>query len=110
MSSVFYPIVFKTSYLLVIVPTVLVVVTAWLSAREMGGTLGQGLKKLAVGSITHTILFTTYLLLEKGAQGVISEDVVYGLFIFGAIFGAIFLILGYIQIYKITKKLKLFTV
>ena len=110
MLSLFYSLALKISYLVVILPTILVVITALLSANEMGGTLGQGLKKLAIGSITHTILIATYILLEQGYRGILNESIIKFFFLFSGLFGAIFLGWGYLQIYKITKKLKLFTI
>src|SRR4030042_5784318 len=93
-----YSLIFKISYLAVVLPTILVIVTALLSAKAMGGTLGIGLKKIAVGSIIHTILIMTYILLEKGNRGLLSENAVRFFFIFCGISGAIFLTAGYIQI------------
>ncbi|MFC1710989.1 hypothetical protein ACFLZ1_00195 [Patescibacteria group bacterium] len=105
-----YSTAFKISYITFIIPTLLVVISATLSAKEMGGTLGRGLKKIAVGSIIHTILIMTYLLLERGNRGLLGETAVRIFFIFCGISGAVFLTIGYMQIYKIAKKLKLFSV
>jgi hypothetical protein len=105
-----YSLVFKISYLIAIIPTLMVIATAMLSAKAMGGTLGKGLKKIAVGSIVHTILIMTYILLERGNRGLLSENTVRWFFVFCGISGAAFLTAGYIQIYNIARKLKLFTV
>jgi hypothetical protein len=105
----YYSIAFIGSYLSVIIPTLLVIISAVLSAKSMGGTLGQGLKKIAAGSIVHTILIMTYILLERGNQGVLNELEVRIFFITSAFIACILLISGYIQVYRISKKLRLFT-
>jgi len=68
-----------------------------------------GSKKIATGSIIHTILIATYLLLEQGNRGIINDQAVWIFFVTSAIFGSTLLISGYIQIYKIARKLRLFT-
>lgn len=108
-SPTLYATALKISYLAVIVPTALVVVSAILSAKEMRGTLGQGLKKIAAGSIVHTILLMTYLLLERGSQGILNDEQIRLFFMSGVLFASTLLVLGYLQIYKITKRLRLFT-
>jgi hypothetical protein len=105
-----YANVFKISYLILILPTILVVISALVSAKSMGGTLGQGIKKIAVGSVIDTILVTTYLLLERGYQGLLSYNEIRMFFLFSGMFASILLIIGYVQIYRIASKLKLFTV
>ena len=105
-----YSFTLKASYLLIIVPTIIVITTAVMSSKEIGGTLGKGLKKTAVGSIIHTILFMTYLLIERGNKGILDENIIKIFFFAGSIFGSILLIAGYAQIYKIARNLKLFTV
>jgi len=109
-AKLFFSKMFETSYLIVIVPTALVVTTALLSAKETGGTLGQGLKKIAAGSIIDTILIMTYVLLERGNRGLLDEGVIQAFFLISGLAGSILLILGYLQIYRITKQLRLFTV
>lgn len=104
-----YPILFKTSYLAVVIPTILVIVSAVLSARSMGGTLGGGLKKIAAGTIVHTTLIMTYILLERGDRGFLDDNQVRMFFMVGGLFASVLLILGYLQVYKIAKKLRLFT-
>lgn len=105
----YYPLFFKLGYFILIFPTLLVIISAFLSTKQMGGTLGQGLKKIAVGSILDTVLLMTFILLERGSRGVLNDFQVRVFFITGALFGSSFLIAGYIQVYKISKKLKLFT-
>jgi len=103
-----YSSLFKVSYLAVLIPTALVVISAILSAQAMGGTLGQGLKKIAIGTIVDTILIATYLMLEHGFKGSLDDQEIQMFFILSVIFAAIFLISGYVQVYRISKKLKLF--
>lgn len=103
-----YSLAFKISYLTVIIPTILVVVAAFVSSKEIGGTLGQGLKKIAAGSVIDTIIIATYIILESGNKGVLSDSAVQLFFLTSGLFGSLLLILGYIQIYQIAKKLKLF--
>lgn len=104
-----YSLAFKISYLTVIIPTILVVVAAFVSSREIGGTLGQGIKKIAAGSVVDTILIATYIVLEGGNKGLLSDNAVQLFFLTAGMFGSLLLILGYVQIYKIAKRLKLFT-
>jgi len=110
MSPFLYSLIFKLGFLAVFISSVLVIVNAVLSAKEMGGTLGQGLKKIAAGTIVDTILIFTYFLLERGSKGVLNDEQVKLFFLVIGIFGSVLLILGYIQVYRVTKKLKLFTV
>jgi len=104
-----YSVAFKVSYLLAIVPTLLVVISAFLSSKALGGSLGQGLKKIAFGSIVQTIIFATFLVLEHGYHGFLDDQAIKVFFIGSGTFGSLLLILGYIQIYKIAKRFKLFT-
>ena len=73
----------------------------------MGGTLGKGLKKIALGTIVDSILIATYIFWERGAQGIIDEKIMKYFFLGSGIFASAFLIIGYYQIYKISKRLKL---
>lgn len=109
MSDSLYSILFKTSYLAVVIPTLLVVVSACISARSLGGTLGSGLKKIAAGTIIHTTIIMTYILLERGEKGMLDDTQVRLFFMISGLLASILLILGYIQVYKIANKLKLFT-
>lgn len=104
-----YPTLFKISYLLFIIPTLLVILSAFISAKEMQGALGQGLKKVAAGTIVDTLIVATFLALEKGSRGILNDLQIRIFFIVAGTFGAVLLISGYLQIYKITKKLRLFT-
>jgi len=105
----YYTQLFTASYLLLIVPTVLVVISGIMSAKSMGGSLGQGIKKIVIGSIVDTILITTYLLLQNGYMGILNSNEIGIFFLFSGLFASILLISGYVQIYRIANKLKLFT-
>jgi hypothetical protein len=98
------------SFFAVLIPTTLVIVSAVASAKAMGGTLGQGLKKLAAGTIVETTIITTYIILANGNRGLLNEDQIRVFFVASGLIGSFFLIWGYIQIYSIAKRLKLFTV
>ncbi len=104
-----YPVLLKFAYASVILPSIIVFVTAILSAKAMGGTLGAGIRKISAGSITHTILIMTYILLEQGNRGILDDTTVRGFFMVTGTAGSIFLIFGYLQLYRIARKLKLFT-
>lgn len=106
----FYSFFFKASYFTTLIPTVLVIVSAVLSAREMGGTLGQGIKKIAAGTIVNTIVISTYILLERGDRGVLNDEQIRMFFFLSGLFASILLVLGYMDVYRIAKKLKLFTI
>ena len=109
-SFIIYSNVFKYAFLLTTISSLLVIINAILSSKALGGTLGQGMRKIAVGTIFHTIIIATYFLLEQGNRGLLNDDQVKLFFITFGLLGSTFLILGYSQIYKIAKKLKLFTV
>jgi len=104
-----YSLLYKAAYFMVLMPTVLIIVSAAASAKQMGGTLGEGMKKIAAGTIIHTIMIVAFILQEIGFQGVLNAAYIQLFFLVSSILGAIFLILGYLQIYRISKKLKLFT-
>lgn len=105
-----YSVFFKASYLTTLIPTILVILSAMLSAREMGGTLGRGIKKIAAGTIVDTIVVSTYVLLERGDRGILNDDQVRTFFFLSGLFASVLLVSGYIQVYRIAKKLKLFTI
>lgn len=104
------PTLFKVSYLMAILPTIFVIISAMLSSKEVGGSLGQGLKKISAGSIIHTILIMTYLILEKGSKGLLEERMIKIFFMAAGGIGSGLFTWGYLQVYKIARKLKLFTV
>jgi hypothetical protein len=105
-----YPYLYKLAYFLIIMPTLLVIISAVISSRTMGGTLGQGLKKIAVGTIVDTLLIMTYILIERGYWGIFTQEQVRMFFLISGFFASAFLVSGYLQVYRISKKLKLFTV
>ena len=94
----------------VLVPTSLIIISAILSAKQMGGSLGEGIKKIASGTIIHTIMIVAYVFQEWGFQGLLKSAQLQMFFLVCGILGATLLIMGYVQIYKIAKRLKLFTV
>ncbi len=105
-----YNLAYKFGFFVVIGISLLVIRSALISAKAMGGTLGQGIKKIAAGTIAQTILIVTYFILERGSRGVLTDDQISAFFIILGTTGSMFLALGYVQIYRIAKKLKLFTV
>ncbi|MEN9327640.1 MAG: hypothetical protein RI947_448 [Candidatus Parcubacteria bacterium] len=98
----------KLSFIAIFISSVVVIVNAILSAKALGGELGRGLKKIAAGTIAHIILIFTFFTLEKGSEGILTEEQVRLFFMITGIFGSILLMLGYFQMYRISKKLKLF--
>jgi len=106
----YFSFLFKFSYFVMALPTLLVIMSAILSSNSMGGTLGQALKKIALGTIVDSILISTYIFLERGARGLLDQKMVSYFFLVSAIFASTFLVAGYIQLYRISRKLKLFTV
>jgi len=99
----------KVEFLLVIISSALVIIHAFLSAKALGGTLGKSLKKIAAGTTVHIILFVTYLLLEKGRRGLLTDEQIWLFFMITGLFGSSLLLLGFFQLYKIAKRLRLFT-
>ena len=110
MNPLLYALFFKIVFGVVILVNILVIVNAVLSAKTLGGTLGQSLKKIVAGTITHIILFVTYIFLEGGNRGMLSDDQIRLFFMITGIFGSILLCSGFVQLYQIGKRLKLFTV
>ncbi len=108
--SSIYALGFKFGFIVVLGISALVIRSALVSAKAMGGTLGQGIKKIAAGTIAHTILIATYFLLEGGNRGILTDEQVSVFFIILGTVGSMLLALGYVQIYRVAKKLKLFTV
>ncbi len=106
----YYDIALKIGFGAMFIASLLLIVNAVLSAKQMGGTLGVGLKKIAAGSIADTILILTYVLLLKGNRGMLTDQQITAFFLVIGIIGSSLLISGYIQIYRISKKLKLFTI
>ncbi len=105
-----YSLIFKITFGCFIISSILVIRHAVLSAKALGGTLGQSLKKITAGTIIHIIIFVTYLLLERGNRGMLTDEQISLFFLFTGLFGSILLFLGFWQLYQIAKRLKLFTV
>lgn len=108
MTPELYSLSVKLAYTAILIPTLLVIITAVMSAKEMGGRLGQGLKKIAAGTIIHAVLFVLYLWLERGNRGLLKEADTQVFLTAAGLLASLLLAFGYLQIYKITKRLKLF--
>lgn len=103
-----YPIALRVALFLVFALSSLLVVIAILSAKSLGGRLGMGLKKIAGGSILYAALFVLTILIDRG-WGIVLNPEHFRLFFMGiALFASFLLILGFYQIYKISRELKLF--
>lgn len=98
----------KTFLVLIFISGFTVIINAILSAKTLGGELGKGLKKIAVGTIIYVVLFLTILLMEKNTDIFMTEEQARVYFMAVNLFGSILLISGYIQIYRVSRKLKLF--
>jgi hypothetical protein len=105
-----FSLIYKTSYLFVLIPTLLIIISAVVSAKQMGGPLGEGLKKIAAGTVIHTIMIVSFIFQEIGLKGMLQSTQIQFFFLISGLLGAALLIAGYTQIYKIARKLKLFTV
>ena len=110
MNPIEYSTIYKLSYLFVLIPTLLIIFSAFASAKQMGGKLGSGLKKVAAGTVIHSIMIITFTLLELGYKGILDYRQIQLFFLVSGVSGAVLLIMGYLQIYQIAKRLKLFTV
>lgn len=110
MSPYIYDLLLKISFLMVAVSSLLVIVNAIVSSKQLGGSLGKGLKKITIGIIAYTILISTYFLLSTGNKGLLNDDQIRAFFTFVGLFGSFFIIKGYLQIYRVAKRLKLFTI
>ncbi|OGK16919.1 hypothetical protein A3H80_02630 [Candidatus Roizmanbacteria bacterium RIFCSPLOWO2_02_FULL_37_19] len=108
MSAFAYPFLLKIFLSIVFATGFLAVVYAILSSKSVGGKLGQGLKKVAAGAIFHILLLIILLIIELKQSTVIPVEDLRIFFIGTNIFGSVLLILGFIQIYRIGKELKLF--
>jgi len=104
-----YSVTFKVAFVCVIISSILVIINAILSAKALSGTLGQSLRKIAAGTIVHIILFITYILLERGSRGILSDEQIRLFFMFCGLFASTLLFAGFFQLYSVTKRLKLFT-
>lgn len=98
----------KFSFLLVLIPSGLVLISAVLSAKSLGGELGVGLKKIAAGTISYVILYLTIIAKEYFQYETMSPENLRLFFLLVNIFGSGLLIWGFYQIYRVSKKLRLF--
>jgi len=98
----------KFSVLLVLIPSLLVIVNAILSAKELGGELGKGLKKVAAGTICYVTLYGTIIIKELLPFETMTDSQARFFFVFVNLFASVLLITGFYQMYKISKKLRLF--
>ncbi len=98
----------KFSFWLILIPSLFVLFSAVVSAKSLGGELGAGLKKVAVGTITYVILYLTIVVKEYFQYETMSEANLRLFFLFVNIFGSVFLIWGFYQIYRVSKRLRLF--
>jgi len=98
----------KTFLVVIFISGMTVIINAILSAKTLGGELGKGLKKIAAGTIIYVILFLTILFMEKSTDFFMTEEQARAYFMGINLFGSILLISGYVQIYRVSRKLKLF--
>lgn len=110
MESSFFSVAYKLAYLIVLLPTLLIIISAVISAKQMGGSLGDGLKKIAAGTVIHTVMIVAFIFQELGFRGMLESTHIQIFFFVAGLLGATLLITGYVQIYRIAKRLKLFTV
>lgn len=106
----YYSLLYKSSYLFVLIPTLLIIISAVVSAKQIGGSLGDGIKKIAAGTVIHTVMIVAFVFQELGFRGMLKSTDIQIFFLVCGLLGATLLIIGYVQIYRIAKKLKLFTV
>jgi len=98
----------KTFLVVIFISGLTVIINAVLSAKNLGGELGKGLKKIVAGTIVYVILFLTILFMEKSTDIFLTEEQARIYFMGINLFGSILLISGYVQIYRVSRKLKLF--
>lgn len=83
-------------------------ITAALSARNLGGELGNGLKKIAAGTIIYVIVYITIIVKEIMPFETMTAMQMRFFFIFSNLLGSVLLIFGFRQMYKVSSRLKLF--
>lgn len=103
-----YPIAVRVALFLVFALSSLLIVIAILSAKSLGGRLGLGLKKIAGGAILYAALFVLSVLLDQGWSTILNPLHLQYFFMGTALFASLLLIMGFYQIYRISKELKLF--
>jgi hypothetical protein len=99
---------FKLSFIFVIIPSILVIVYAVLSAKELGGELGNGLKKVAAGTICYVILYFTTVAKEILPFETTTPEQLRLFYVIVNAFASTLLGVGFYQIYNISKRLRLF--
>lgn len=98
----------KLSFWLILIPSFFVLLSAIISAKSLGGELGTGLKKIAAGTVSYVILYLTIIAKEYFQYETMSESNLRLFFLFVNIFGSGMLISGFYQIYRVSKRLRLF--
>jgi hypothetical protein len=98
----------KLSFLFILIPSMFVLVSAVLSAKSLGGELGTGLKKIAAGTVCYVILYLTVLAKEVFQYETMPVDQLRVFFIVVNIVASSMLVLGFVQIYRVSKRLRLF--
>ena len=106
--STVWGIVITLGITIVITTSILVIINAILSAKNLGGELGQGLKKIASGTIFYVLLSLTLLAIEFNFPLNLTQTQIRIYFIFVNVSGSLLLTLGFVQIYKVSKKLRLY--
>lgn len=94
---------YKFFALTIIFMSILIIINAVVLVKDLGGALGSGLVKVASGTIMHIILMLTFVLLEKGFQGMLSPSQVKLFYMFFGTLGTSLLVAGYYHIYQITR-------
>jgi hypothetical protein len=109
MEDVFaYPLALRAVLFALFAVSSILIVTAILSAKALGGKLGLGLKKIAGGTILHAALFVLLVLLEQGWTTNLNPDHLRLFTLTIVMIGSGLMIWGFYEIYKIGKELKLF--
>jgi len=98
----------KLSFWLILLPSFFVLFSAILSAKSLGGELGVGLKKIAAGTVSYVILYVIIIAKEYFEYDTMSDDNLRLFFLFINIFASGLLIWGFYQIYRVSKRLRLF--
>jgi len=98
----------KFSFWLILIPSFFVLISAIMSAKSLGGELGVGLKKIAAGTVSYVILYLTIIAKEYFQYETMSPEDLRLFFLLVNIFGSGMLIWGFYQIYRVSKRLKLF--
>lgn len=98
----------KLSFWLILIPSCVVLFSAVVSAKSLGGELGVGLKRIAAGTVSYVILYITIIVKEYFQYETMSEENLRLFFLFVNIFGSALLIWGFYQIYRVSKRLRLF--